>query len=156
MVNPGDGLVDYLFCEIPPADLSGFVFVDRDADCVFDTGEQPIANTTVTLYDVAGNAVRDDHDRRKWSLPISATCDRHYTVREQQPSGYLQGGQKAGSAGGLTTRSPTRSPPFPSEQANRMTDYNFCEVLPASIHGQVSSTWISIAFATPRKSRSPM
>lgn len=56
-LEAGENLIDYLFCEIPPAEISGYVFVDRDADCLFDAAEAPIAGTRVTLYDAAGNLV---------------------------------------------------------------------------------------------------
>ncbi len=136
VVNPGDGLVDYLFCEIPPAELSGFVFVDRDADCLFDSGEQPIAGTTVTLYDISGNAIATATTDANGRYHFGNLRPGTYTVREQQPSGYLQGGQKAGSAGGNDSLTDAISA-IPVGAGQTLTDYNFCEVLPASIHGQV-------------------
>lgn len=136
VVNPGDGLVDYLFCEIPPAELSGFVFVDRDADCLFDSGEQPIAGTTVTLYDVSGNAIATATTDANGRYHFGNLRLGTYTVREQQPAGYLQGGQKAGSAGGNDSLTDAISA-IPVGAGQTLTDYNFCEVLPASIQGQV-------------------
>ena len=136
VVNPGDGLVDYLFCEIPPADLSGFVFVDRDADCLFDSGEQPIAGATVTLYDVTGNAVATATTDANGRYHFGNLRPGTYTVRETQPAGYLQGGQKAGSAGGNDSLTDAISS-IPVGAGQTLTDYNFCEVLPASIQGQV-------------------
>ncbi len=136
VVNPGDGLVDYLFCEIPPADLSGFVFVDRDADCLFDTGEQPIAGTTVTLHDSAGNLLATTTTDSNGRYHFGNLRPGTYTVREQQPAGYLQGGQKAGSAGGNDTLTDAISA-IPVGAGQTLTDYNFCEVVPASIQGQV-------------------
>lgn len=136
VVNPGDALVDYLFCEIPPAELSGYVFVDRDADCLFDSGEQPIAGTTVTLYDGAGNVVGTATTDANGRYHFGNLRPGTYTVREQQPAGYLQGGQKAGSAGGNDTLTDAISA-IPVGAGQTLTDYNFCEVLPASIQGQV-------------------
>ncbi len=49
---------------------------------------------------------------------------------------YMQGGQKAGSAGGNDTIADAISA-IPVGAGLSLTDYNFCEVLPASIQGQV-------------------
>ncbi len=141
-VNPGDDLVDYLFCEIPPSELSGVVFVDRDRDCLYDSGEAPIAGAKVNLYDVGGALVATTTTDAAGRYRFQNLKPGTYTVREEQPAGYLQGGQKAGSAGGNDTLTDVISA-IPVGAGQVLTDYNFCEVLPASINGQV---WVDLDF----------
>ncbi len=66
--NPGDSItganltpathaVDYNFGEIRPASISGMVFLDRDANGGFDSGEDPLAGVTVYLLDATGHRI---------------------------------------------------------------------------------------------------
>lgn len=87
--------------------LGGFVYQDCDNDGVFDAGEEPIANVIVTLtgVDVNGAAVN-----------LTATTDANgqytftnlnagaYTLIEQQPAGFLDGKDAAGTPfGGIAS-----------------------------------------------------
>ncbi|MGN6546073.1 MAG: SdrD B-like domain-containing protein, partial [Aureliella sp.] len=135
-VHSGDELTDYRFCEIPPADLSGYVFVDRDGDCLFDSEESPIAGTKVTLYDESGAVVGTATTDASGRYEFHNLRPGKYTVREEQPAGYFQGGQKAGSAGGNDSQADVISA-IPIAAGASLVEYNFCEVPPAEISGYV-------------------
>lgn len=88
---------------IPPASLSGFVFVDVNNDGELDFGESSLAGVTITLTgaDDLGQAVsrvqQSDIDGAYLFLNLRPGT---YTVTESQPSGYGQGINHVGTAGG--------------------------------------------------------
>jgi serine-aspartate repeat-containing protein C/D/E len=132
----GTDLVEYDFCEIPPASIAGNVFVDLDEDCLFDANEQPISGVTITLLDQQGNVVASTLTDSAGKYYFGNLRPGEYTVRQTQPSGYFQGGQKAGSAGGDDSQQDVISK-INITAASNLVDYNFCELLPGSISGIV-------------------
>jgi hypothetical protein len=60
----------------------------------------------------------------------------NYSVRQTQPGGYLQGGQKAGSAGGDDSLQDLISSITIAPGAT-LIEYNFCEREPAKLSGFV-------------------
>ena len=132
----GQSLVDYDFCERLPAEISGVVYVDRDADCVRDEQEEGIAGVLIELLNEAGEVVATtttatDGTYRFEQLPAGV-----YSVRELQPSGYFQGGQQAGSGGGDDSLQDLIRA-IPVGWGESLVDYDFCERLPAEISGLV-------------------
>ncbi len=128
--------VDYDFCERPPAEISGFVFSDRDGDCDFDADEAPISGVRVELYDDTGRLVATANTDANGRYLFSNLMAGSYMVREIQPVGWIQGGQKAGSAGGDDSQQDEISR-IPIAWGERLTQYNFCELEPSSISGVV-------------------
>jgi|694.fasta_scaffold00672_18 protocatechuate 3,4-dioxygenase beta subunit len=135
-ILPGSNLVDYDFCELPPSSLSGFVFVDRDADCTFDQEEPPISGVTVTLLDQTGSVVAATVTDARGHYSFGGLRPGNYSVRQTQPGGYLQGGQKAGSAGGDDSLQDLISSITIAPGAT-LIEYNFCEREPAKLSGFV-------------------
>ncbi len=135
-VTPGAALIDYDFCEIPPGSIVGSVFVDTDQDCSFDAGEVPIAGVTITLLDETGKVVATTQTDGQGRYEFLGLRPGNYTVRETQPVGYLQGGQKAGSGGGDDSQQDTISQ-VNLTAGTDLVDYNFCEITPASIAGNI-------------------
>ena len=135
-VSAGQILVDYNFCELEPSELSGYVFVDRDQDCLYDTGEQSIAGVTVTLFDEQGKVVSQTQTDSMGFYRFHGLRPGQYTVEEQQPNGFMQGGQRAGSGGGDDSFQDVISA-ISIGAGEVLTEYNFCEVAPSSISGQV-------------------
>ncbi|MCA9134151.1 MAG: carboxypeptidase regulatory-like domain-containing protein, partial [Planctomycetales bacterium] len=135
-VMPGAALIDYDFCEIPPGSIAGAVFVDMDQDCNFDSNEAPIAGVTITLVDESGNVVGTTRTDANGRYQFTGLRPGQYTVREAQPAGYLQGGQKAGSGGGDDSLPDVISAVVLSAGA-QLVEYNFCEIPPASLQGTV-------------------
>jgi protocatechuate 3,4-dioxygenase beta subunit len=135
-LNAGNSGVDYNFGELLPSSLSGHVYDDADGDCIRDPEEDPIANVLIELLDENGTVIdttRTDNDGR---YRFDNLRPGMYAIRETQPVGYLQGGQKAGSAGGNDSL-PDVISMIALGQNIQATDYDFCEQLPASLSGNV-------------------
>jgi serine-aspartate repeat-containing protein C/D/E len=135
-VTPGSELVGYDFCEIPPSSIAGSVFVDADQDCLFDANEAPIAGVPITLLDASGNVVATAVTDANGNYEFKGLRPGQYAVRESQPGGFLQGGQRAGSGGGNDSVQDTITAINLTAGVN-LVDYDFCELLPGSIAGVV-------------------
>ena len=92
---------------VPPANISGTVYLDSNVSGVRDAGERPIPATLVYLngLDTAGNpvaltAVTDTLGNYRFDNLAPGT----YTVREQQPDGKLYNGStNVGTVAGTVT-----------------------------------------------------
>ncbi len=135
-VGSGMELVGYDFCEIPPAEISGMVYVDANQDCVFQANESPLAGVTITLLDATGIVVATTLTDAAGRYKFTGLKPGDYSVRQQQPAGYFQGGQKAGSGGGDDSQTDVISSIGIGAGA-KLVNYDFCERLPASISGTV-------------------
>ncbi|MBX3421319.1 MAG: carboxypeptidase regulatory-like domain-containing protein [Pirellulaceae bacterium] len=136
IVQPGARLVDYNFCEVPPAQISGQVFFDRNQDCVRNEDEPPIAGVVLTLLDPSGNVIGTTTTDAQGQYQFTNLRAGNYTIRQTQPAGYLQGGQKAGSGGGIDAVQDEISAIIIGAGAN-LVHYDFCELLPARLSGYV-------------------
>ncbi len=130
--------VHYDFCEIPPAQLCGFVYVDMNNNGLKEAGEAGIANVTVELLDANGQptgvtAVTDATGEYCFVGLRPAT----YGVREFQPSGYYDGLDTPGDAGGTAVNPGDRIVGAVLKPAMHAENYNFGELLPASIAGKI-------------------
>lgn len=104
-VTAGAAGTGYHFGELGVS-LAGAVYVDSNNNGIRDAGESGIAGTTITLTgtDSAGNAVSRttttaaDGSYAFTQLPASNAAG--YTVTETQPSGYADGLDRVGTAGG--------------------------------------------------------
>jgi protocatechuate 3,4-dioxygenase beta subunit len=128
--------VDYVFCENPPSEITGAVFDDYDGDCVFDADEVGIADVVIELYDDRDNLIGTTTTDAAGHYRFGDLPAGDYTVRETQPGGWLQGGQRAGSAGGDDSQ-PDVISQIPVGWGRELIDYNFCELAPASLSGRV-------------------
>ncbi len=89
--------------QIEPASLAGAVFVDRNDNGVFDSGEHPIANVLVTLQgiDFNNNAVtRTTTTAADGSYLFENLDPGRYRVLESHPTRYRDGKDHIGSHGG--------------------------------------------------------
>ncbi len=128
--------VDYDFCEKAPAAIVGNVFGDLDGDCVRDAGEAGIENVTIELYDASGRLVATTTTDAAGDYRFEGLSAGQYTVRELQPTGWLQGSQHAGSGGGDDSVQDTISQ-IQLGWGQRLTNYDFCELPTSSITGIV-------------------
>lgn len=135
-LGSGEVAVDYDFCEKPPAEISGYVYVDQNNNQRRDAGEAPIAGTRVELIDSSGNVVATATTDARGFYRFSFLPAGEYTVRQTQPAGYLQGSQQAGSAGGDATVDDVISQ-IPIAFGAILTEYNFGELLPGTLSGYV-------------------
>ncbi|QDT05620.1 Serine-aspartate repeat-containing protein D precursor [Rubripirellula lacrimiformis] len=132
----GQRLTEYNFCEHEGAEISGSVYNDRDGDCVFDPDEMGIEGTRVELYNSAGEMIGFTLTDADGNYRFTNLAAGEYVVREIQPEGWLQGGQQAGSHGGDDSQRDVISR-IPIGWGQRLTQYNFCELEPASLSGTV-------------------
>ena len=128
--------VEYNFCEVPPASISGKVYVDTNGDCMQDPGEPNLAGVTIQLYNsidqLVGTTVTDTAGNYSFkNLPPGV-----YKVREVQPAGYYQGGNNVGSAGGTAIDIDTLGGIALAGGVNGI-NYDFCELPPGSISGMI-------------------
>lgn len=135
-LGSGEVAVDYDFCEKPPAEISGYVYVDQNNNNRRDDGEPPIAGTRVDLIDSTGRPVATTTTAASGFYRFTFLPAGQYTLRQTQPVGYLQGSQQAGSAGGDDSLQDVISQ-VPIVYGAILTDYNFGELLPSSISGYV-------------------
>lgn len=98
-VAPGDAAVEYLFGELPPADPTGYVFVDVNNNGHRDPGEPPIPGVVVTVtgIDDLGQSVTlatttDDRGFYQFAYLRPGT----YRITETQPAGYIDGQEENG------------------------------------------------------------
>jgi len=139
-MTPGGIGVEYDFCEALPASLSGYVYHDESNDGQRDNGEMAIANAEVRLVDSEGgivSTVRTDVDGR---YEFDTLKPGVYSIEASQPAGYSDGIDSIGTIQGQPVGS-NHLNDLHSEvhlkQGQHGIEYNFGEVLPASLAGRV-------------------
>ena len=139
-LNAGQSGLNYDFGELLPATVSGYVYVDANNNGVFDAGETPIAGVKVTLLDASGKptgatATTDSSGFYKFGGLMPGT----YGVAETQPAGYLDGLDAAGTLGGTAHNPGDLIDGVRLSSGQSGLNYDFGELLPASISGYVYS-----------------
>ncbi len=137
-LRPGVAATGYDFCEILPASLSGYVYVDDNQNGLFDDGEDPIAGVEVALLGADGlptgaTATTDADGFYRFDGLLTGT----YGVAEVQPAGFYDGLDTAGNAGGTAENPGDRIADVQLKAGVDAVDYNFGELRPASISGWV-------------------
>ncbi|HEY4309947.1 MAG TPA: SdrD B-like domain-containing protein [Pirellulales bacterium] len=132
----GDNSLQNDFAEALPGKISGYVYYDPDNNGVKETGEPGIPNTTVDLFDSNLNLIGTTKTDSNGYYQFTDLKYGNYTVEEEQPGGYLDGKDSVGSVGG------TLAPPDGITNITLMSgtnaqNYNFGELLPATISGMV-------------------
>ncbi|MGB7347302.1 MAG: SdrD B-like domain-containing protein [Pirellulaceae bacterium] len=134
-VGWGERLTQYNFCEVEPSSISGFVYVDGNGDCLRDPGEPPLAGVTIELRDAAGNRIASTLTDANGKYLFDNLAPGDYSIFEQQPDGYFQGGQMLGSGGGVVLGDDHLGVTLGS--GSDLVNYDFCELGPSSIEGKV-------------------
>ncbi len=135
-VKQGQSAVEYNFGEVLPASLAGRVHVDLDGDCLFDADEPTLSGVVIRLFDHLGAEVEQvvtDLDGRYAFVDVAPG---EYTVVEDQPDGYFEGGASAGNLGGNVLDA-SRIGQVLLASGQDATDYDFCEQLGAELTGHV-------------------
>jgi len=137
-VASGVSSIDNNFCERPLGSLAGSVFADRNQNAQFEAGEPLLVGVTLELLGSDGElietTVTDSQGRYRFEGLPSGT----YHLRERQPLGYFQGGQRIGSGGGQVLRDDWIEE-VPLGWGQVLANYDFWEFEPASIAGRVWS-----------------
>ena len=145
----------YLFGEKTGV-ISGHVYLDADNDGIWDVGETGISGVTLTLSGstasgVAVNAstMTDSNGNYRFDQVKNAS-DSGYSLSETQPGAYLDGRETAGSQAGTVDNASFSNNVAQNQisgiaftAANSATDYNFAELLAASLTGKV---WHDFAY----------
>ncbi len=134
-LRTGESLVEYNFCELAPAEISGFVYVDDDGDCERDPGERALEGVAIELRDGNGNIVARTTTNAEGRYHFGGLAPGSYQIFEQQPDGWFQGGQTVGSGGGEVLGDDLLAVDLRAGQS--LVDYNFCELAPSEISGVV-------------------
>ncbi len=131
--------VNYDFCEHIGAMLSGHVYHDQNDDGVFATNEDGIANAVLKLIDADG---QDTGLRATTNADgfykFNNLAPGKYTVMEVQPAAWLDGKDTAGSHGGTAGNDVIVGAML--DFGDNATEYNFGELLAASIAGRVGAS----------------
>ena len=147
--NPGDMIdgvylvsgqsgQDYDFGELLSACVSGYVYVDANNNGAFDSGEEPIAGAQLTLLDALGNPTGETRTTNAAGFySFCALTPGVYGVAEAQPAGYYDGLDAKGTAGGTAHNPGDLIDAIPLASGVAAKSYNFGELLPASISGNV-------------------
>ncbi|MDZ7618812.1 MAG: SdrD B-like domain-containing protein, partial [Patescibacteria group bacterium] len=145
--NPGDRIdgihlasgqagLNYDFGELLPGVISGRVYVHQNDNCMYDPGEPVLPGVTVRLLDASGNVIATTVTDAQGEYRFEGLVPGIYHVNEIQPSGYLDGCDQVGSAGGQLV-GPDTIGSIPVTSGAAAVEYNFGEVVPASISGYV-------------------
>ncbi|QIF03840.1 SdrD B-like domain-containing protein [Roseimicrobium sp. ORNL1] len=133
--------IDYNFGEVQSASISGIVYVDVDASQTYSSGDIGIEGVVVTLTGTDAA-----------SQPVSLTTvtgiggvyvfvglrPGTYTITENQPSGYLDGVDTAGTLGGdVVVPDSDTIENIDVTAGDNGIDYNFGELRPSSLSGFV-------------------
>jgi protocatechuate 3,4-dioxygenase beta subunit len=132
----GQDSVNNNFAEVRPGSISGRVYADPEGDCVFGPNDTPLSGVEVQLLSATGTVLQTKLTDSSGQYKFDGLLPGTYGVREVQPAGYYQGGQKIGSAGGVIS-APDVTSQILLTAATGAVDYDFCELLPAQLGGRV-------------------
>jgi len=135
-LGSGTAGVEYNFCEHEPASISGRVHLDTDGDCELDPDEQPLEGVLIQLLNADGLVVAETHTDASGLYQFASLPPGTYGVREIQPAGYLDGGDRIGSAGGVLVDNDLIAQINLGPGASAI-EYNFCEIPGGTISGYV-------------------
>ena len=136
-LDSGDQGINYDFGELLPASISGFVHTDPNGDGELNSnfGDQVLANVAIELLDNDGNVVASTTTDENGFYEFTGLQPGNYTLVQSQPDGFFTAGQNARGNGDDTVDNVISEIVIAS--GDRLTDYNFCEHIPAEIHGRV-------------------
>ena len=134
----GDDSIHNDFAEVVPASVSGYVYVDANNNGVFDTGETPIAGAQLTLLDGSGTSTgKTATTDGAGFYRFDSLMPGNYGVSEAQPTGYFDGLDAAGTAGGSAQNPGDLINGLKLVGGQNGLNYNFGELLPGCISGYV-------------------
>ena len=139
-LNWGDPGVEYNFGELLPGSIRGRVHADEHDDCDFDDPHNMLAGVQIDLLDTNGNVLATTYTNGAGEYAFTNLAPNvTYTVREHNPVGYFDGGERVGTLGGA--KSDTFGFSFLSGilvgSDQHGINYDFCEKPPSTISGRI-------------------
>lgn len=135
VLNWGDRGVNYNFGELLPGSIAGRVGANNGPDCKFDNPDLPLAGVTIQLLDANGNLLRTTLTDADGRYKFDNLAPGEYQIRELQPEGYYDGGERAGTAGGTVANDYITDIYIGSDVD--AVNYDFCEKIGAKLSGYV-------------------
>lgn len=140
-LQSGEQIEDVDFCEHEPSEIRGFVYHDLNNNGQRFLSEPGIGGVTVLLVDTSGTEVMRTTTDASGAYRFEGVHAGTYRIVERQPVGYEDGLDSAGRIDGV----PVGTAVNPGDQIIDVSigwgqlgrDYNFGELLPASIAGFV-------------------
>ncbi len=137
----GDQATSFDFCEHAPGSLSGYVYHDANHNGVMDGQEVGLGGAVVTLLDADRRVVAQDRTSSDGFYRFDGLAASEYTIREQQPEGWLDGLDAAGTIqGAVVGRAENpgdRISDIQLRYGEQGVHYDFGELAPVKIGGFV-------------------
>ncbi len=140
IMTPAGVGVEYNFCEAAPAAISGYVYQDESDDGNRDASELPIQGVRIELIDAAGRLIATDETDANGRYEFLDIQPGEYSIVERQPSPFYDGIDSVGTIRGTRVGATGANDTLTSielKQGDVGVDYNFGELLPASLFGRV-------------------
>ena len=140
ILNFGDHAVEYNFGELLPGSISGRVHADHHEDCDFDNPEILLEGVRIDLLDANGNFIKFTLTDAKGEYHFTGLVPAIYQVREHNPAGYYDGGERVGSVGGVAADIGETFSIFTGINLGSGVDaikYDFCEKVGVTLAGNV-------------------
>jgi protocatechuate 3,4-dioxygenase beta subunit len=150
----GVNATGYDFCVIPPNTISGVVLVEPQLGQTSNPQNTPLAGVTLQLLDNQGNVLASTSSNSAGQYSFTMLMPGTYSVRELEPSGYIQAEDKVGSQGG-TSGGATELDDIALLGGVNASNYNFYLVPPTSISGQVKLELYGDCLTTPSDPPAP-
>ncbi len=131
----GDNATEYNFGELLAASIAGRVHASTDGDCDFDDPDILIEGVQIDLLDSAGNVIETTYTNADGEYIFTGLRPGEYRVHEHQPTGFYDGGERAGTAGGVVTNDLITDIMLGSGE--NATQYDFCEKIGVTLSGYV-------------------
>ncbi|HEY2881045.1 MAG TPA: SdrD B-like domain-containing protein, partial [Pirellulales bacterium] len=154
-LTSGQNGIEYDFCEMLPVSIAGKVWNDTNGNCSYQPGTDiPLAGVQIDLRDSNGLFIASTTTDVNGNYKFDGLVPGTYSVFEHQPAGFLEGmdmigtidGVPVGSHGGTDLLSQ-----IALTSGQNGIEYDFCEVLPASISGYVFQDGPAIQLAPGAK-----
>ncbi len=134
VLAPGEDGDDYDFGELLPVSIGGHVGIATPGEC--GTPNTPgISGVTIQLLDASGAVIGAATTDPNGNYLFTNMAPGTYGIHELQPGSYFDGDTHAGSAGGTVGDDTVTNVILATGIA--ATNYDFCEIAPASLSGYV-------------------
>jgi protocatechuate 3,4-dioxygenase beta subunit len=148
--NRTAGTIDVYDLVAKPIEISGMVYHDENANCNRESSESGIGNVFISLQrlnETTGQyqTVATTKTNAQGQYHFGTELDLKpgvFRLVEAQPNDFLSVGAKSGSHGGIVTNDGQQQPNVIGQISVPLggtvaTNYDFCEIRPASISGHV-------------------